>query len=391
MRRILLVDDIEENLYMLQSLFSAGDFSVYRAKDGKEAFELALNFNPHLIISDILMPVMDGFSLCRELKQSARLKNIPFIFYTATYTDRKDEELALSLGADRFLVKPIEPERLLAIVDEVLDEHAEGRALPAKGQPTEKDYLKIYNSRLIHKLEDKLDELKKANSSLAAEISVRKNAEERAEASLQEKEILLKEVYHRTKNNMQVIIGLLDLQTRKTRSEETLRILRDMSSRIYSMSLVHDLLYRSKNLAEIRLDVYLTKLAESLISIYETEEIEVELHVESVAVPINLQFAVPLGLVINEIISNSLKYAFPSRKQGTITIKADAYGENGIDLKIGDNGIGLPRGLDVDALETLGMRLIQEVVEDQLLGDLDKDSSNGLNYTISIPNISLDE
>lgn len=391
MRRILLVDDVEENLYMLQSLFSANDFSVYRASDGKEALELAVSYKPDVIISDILMPVMDGFSFCRALKKHAELKEIPFIFYTATYTDQRDEKLGLSLGADRFLIKPTDPERLLHIVEEVLDEHNDGRPTTSKKQPAEKEYLKVYNATLIRKLEDKLEELRRTNAALSGEVLVRKRAEEQAEAALQEKEVLLKEVYHRTKNNMQVIIGLLDLQSRKTGGEETLRVLRDMGSRIYSMSLVHDLLYRSKNLADIHLDDYLKRLGNSLISIYQNEKTDVLLEVDSVSVPINLQFAVPLGLVINEVISNSLKYAFHEQPEGTISIKAMAYGENGIDLTICDNGIGLKEDVDIDTLDTLGMRLIKEIVEDQLLGDLDLSYEPGLCYTISVPNVALEE
>ncbi len=196
---------------------------------------------------------------------------------------------------------------------------------------------------------------------------MRKRAEEFSDASAKEKDVLLKEVYHRTKNNMQVIIGLLDLQSRKTQSDETLRVLKDMSSRIYSMSLVHDLLYRSQNLAEIKLNTYLSKLAHSLIAIYENEKMEIDLKVDAVTVPINLQFAVPLGLVINEIISNSLKHAFPNQSRGTIRIEANGFGKNGIDLTISDDGIGLPDNIDMDHQDTLGMRLIKEVVEDQLL------------------------
>lgn len=391
MKRILLVDDIEENLYMLQSLFSATGYSVYRAVDGKEALELVRDVHPDIIVSDILMPVMDGFSFCRELKKDKTLKDIPFIFYTATYTDRQDEKLALSLGADRFLIKPTDPDRLLQIVEEVMEEHEEGREVTPKSQTSDKEYLKVYNATLIRKLEDKLEELKRTNQALAGEVLVRKRAEEFSDASAKEKDVLLKEVYHRTKNNMQVIIGLLDLQSRKTQSDETLRVLKDMSSRIYSMSLVHDLLYRSQNLAEIKLNTYLSKLAHSLIAIYENEKMEIDLKVDAVTVPINLQFAVPLGLVINEIISNSLKHAFPNQSHGTIRIEANGFGKNGIDLTISDDGIGLPDNIDMDHQDTLGMRLIKEVVEDQLLGDVDFTCDKGLCYTISIPSVSLED
>src|SRR4051794_433013 len=107
---ILLVDDNELNLYQIQVLLRAHGFEIVSALDGAEALAKGRKTPPDLIVSDILMPVMDGFSLCREWKQDPQLCKIPFIFYTATYTDERDREFALSLGAARFIVKPEEPE-----------------------------------------------------------------------------------------------------------------------------------------------------------------------------------------------------------------------------------------------------------------------------------------
>jgi len=116
MSTLLIVDDNQQNLYLLQVLLSANGFQVELASNGAEALELARCMPPDMIISDILMPVMDGFALCRAWKEDEGLKNIPFVFYTATYTDHRDEDFALSLGADRFIVKPSEPDMFMAIV-----------------------------------------------------------------------------------------------------------------------------------------------------------------------------------------------------------------------------------------------------------------------------------
>ena len=110
--RILSADDKPENLYMLEALLRGHGHTVDSASNGLDALKLAERGVYDLIISDILMPRMDGFQLCRELKKDARLRHIPFIFYTATYTDPRDASLALSLGADRFLIKPLEPEEI---------------------------------------------------------------------------------------------------------------------------------------------------------------------------------------------------------------------------------------------------------------------------------------
>ena len=134
MSRILIVDDDPQGLYMLEALLKGHGHEVVTAVNGSDALEKARRNPPDIIISDFFMPTMDGFALCRECKKDDRLKDVPFIAYTATYTDPKDEELALSLGAARFLVKPIEPEVLLREVEQVLADAKAGR-LPPPPEP----------------------------------------------------------------------------------------------------------------------------------------------------------------------------------------------------------------------------------------------------------------
>jgi len=157
MKKLLIVDDNEKNLYVLQVLLVGHGYEVVIANDGAEALETARRDPPDIIVADILMPVMDGFSLCREWKQDEVLKHIPFVFYTATYTDPKDEEFALSLGAERFLIKPLVPNVLVEKLLEVFEEHQAGQ-LKAPQEPQEEEtvYLREYNEALIRKLEDKM-------------------------------------------------------------------------------------------------------------------------------------------------------------------------------------------------------------------------------------------
>ena len=170
MNKILVVDDKEENLYLLKVVFEGNGFEVTQAKNGIEALETANADLPDLIISDILMPGMDGFSLCRQWKTDAKLKNIPFIFYTATYTDARDEDFALSLGAARFIRKPAEPNELVKAIREVLAQKQKdkesGEPQPAIEQ--ESVYFKKYNEALIRKMEDKMLELESVNQRLSA-------------------------------------------------------------------------------------------------------------------------------------------------------------------------------------------------------------------------------
>ncbi len=177
MSKLLIADDNPQNLYMLKVLLSANGFQVETASNGVEALERARSAPPDMIISDILMPVMDGFSLCRAWKEDQQLQNIPFVFYTATYTDPKDEDFALRLGADRFIIKPVEPERFLALIWETWNNHKFGKPVAAPSLPAEEAlYYKEYNAALIRKLEDKMLQLDHANRILERDIAERKKA-----------------------------------------------------------------------------------------------------------------------------------------------------------------------------------------------------------------------
>ncbi len=171
--RILSADDKPENLYMLEALLRGHGHTVDSASNGLDALKLAERGVYDLIIADILMPRMDGFQLCRELKKDARLRHIPFIFYTATYTDPKDASLALSLGADRFLIKPLEADVLIREINEVVAKKATDTPLPDAEPEDESIYLKEYNARLIAKLEKKMLDLEAANALLQEDVSQR--------------------------------------------------------------------------------------------------------------------------------------------------------------------------------------------------------------------------
>jgi putative nucleotidyltransferase with HDIG domain len=169
MKKLLIVDDNPQNLYLLEVLLKTHGYEVAQAFDGNEALELARKTPPEMIISDILMPGMDGFSLCRACKEDERLKNIPFIFYTATYTDPKDEAFALSLGAERFIVKPMEPNDFIATMEEIIhDYEVRGKAAPPSLLESEDQYYKEYNETLIRKLEDKMMQIQQTNKRLAS-------------------------------------------------------------------------------------------------------------------------------------------------------------------------------------------------------------------------------
>jgi PAS domain S-box-containing protein len=166
MTKVLVVDDNAENLYFLEVLLKGNGFNVMTATNGSEALEAAFRAPPDLIISDILMPVMDGFTLCRKWKTDERLRDIPFIFYTATYTESKDESFALRLGADRFILKPLEPDLLLDILQDVLEENYTVKHAAIKPLGEEMEFFRQHNEILFRKLEKKILDLEAANREL---------------------------------------------------------------------------------------------------------------------------------------------------------------------------------------------------------------------------------
>ncbi len=167
MKWALVVDDHEENFYLIKTTLSTRQINARWAKNGSEALNMAHQETPDLVISDILMPVMDGFELCHAWKRDESLRQIPFVFYTATYVEPEDLEFALSLGADGFIAKNTEPQVFLDSLQDILSQFSSGRQ-PAQPGPEEtgENYYRLYSQALVHKLEDKLAELEHANQAL---------------------------------------------------------------------------------------------------------------------------------------------------------------------------------------------------------------------------------
>ena len=177
MSKILIADDIEANRYLLEALLMGYGHQVTVCSNGKEALERALADPPDLAISDILMPVMDGFVLCRKWQEHAELKDKPFIFYTATYVDRKDEAFGLSLGAVLYLTKPMEPDELIRKVDALLQARTLKKEMEATREIDDSAYLQNYNAALFRKLQDKMQQLEEANRLLTVEVVERRQTE----------------------------------------------------------------------------------------------------------------------------------------------------------------------------------------------------------------------
>jgi len=174
--KALIVDDQKENLYLLNALLNGLGFQVVSAKNGKDALEKLHGEDVQIIISDILMPVMDGFQLCHAVKTDEKYKHIPFVFYTAAYLEKEDEELAQKVGADKFIRKPMDPEKFVEIIHKLIHEVENGQIKTAEKIPgNDKDVFELYNERLINKLEEKMTRLEE-------EVQKRQQAEEELKA-----------------------------------------------------------------------------------------------------------------------------------------------------------------------------------------------------------------
>jgi two-component sensor histidine kinase len=206
---------------------------------------------------------------------------------------------------------------------------------------------------------------------------------ELAKGSLREKETLLQEIYHRTKNNMQVICSLLSLQAKNVKDEQVLTILQETQNRIKSMALVHTKLYQSKDLSMINLKSYIEDLTSHLFKAYHIDTNKILLKRCTDDILVSIDSAVPCGLIINEIIVNTLKYAFPDDRKGEITIGLHSTDKGEVELRIADNGIGLPKEFDVKQSKSLGLQIVYGLAEDQLSGKIELNRENGLEFLIT--------
>ena len=666
--RIIVVDDIKQNRYYLQKLLEGYGYVVETAGNGVEALEKARASPPDMIITDTLMPTMDGFQLCRALKTDENLKDIPVLFHSATYTDKKSRELALSIGAAGYVIKPIEPDEFIKIITATLEKYGCAEFKPTEKQLEEPVYMKLYNERLIHKLEKKMHDLEKTskrlqeseqhyralvdnasdavivieptgyfgfvnpkfcettgytmeeakklhisslvhpedvamvmesiekrlagedtprnyefrvltrsgetiyedytasrieregktvgvqailrditarkraarriehlNSVLKAIRSVnqliivekdrdsllqkacdvlveargydaawlgflndgfatvkssgfpvsrfrgrvadsdyppciknalvqkemlvvvdkskacgdcvfkrtytskeavvirvehagrlfglltisftadaaaaaadeeekellkevagdialalhdmeleaaRTRAEDQVKASLKEKEVLLREIHHRVKNNLQIISSLLNMQARSVKDKKTAHILSESQRRITAMAFIHAQLYESRNLSAINMKGFVDGLFAHLFQCHPVQDTKITPIVRVGAHLLPISIAVPAGLIINELMTNAFKHAFDNRKEGQIVVILGVSEKDEAILTVSDNGVGLPEGFDLRTSKTLGLHMVELLVEYQLQGNLEIVNKNGTTFNI---------
>lgn len=225
-----------------------------------------------------------------------------------------------------------------------------------------------------------LDESNQMLAMALSESVERKRAEDKLKASLAEKEILLEEVHHRVKNNLQVVSTLLYLQSLNFDDERIIKIFKDSQDRIKSIALVHENLYKSESLGKVDFSEYIKQLVSYLSQSYNDISGKINFKVDSDGVSLNINTAIACGMVISELVSNSLKYAFPDGRDGEIYIGLSSEGDNFM-LIVSDNGVGIKGDLNIKDSETLGLQLVDTLVK-QIDGEMSYDMSHGARYEI---------
>lgn len=492
---ILVVDDQPRNIQLFVTILTQQGYSVRGVNSGKMALEyIALNL-PDLILLDIKMPGLDGFEVCRQLKENSATHDIPVIFLTAL-SNIEEKVTGFTLGAADYITKPTEPAELLSRVKTHLSLYLTRKELQKLNATLEQkvdlrtkdlalanDALKkeiLYRTRAQEALLEsekrfrslyehaplgyqsldiqgnfidvnlawldifgyneneiigkwfgdllppeqiaqfktlfskfltvgeihvsKLEMVKSDGSRLLvsfdgrigldekgrflqahciiANITERILKEEQLKASLNEKNVLLGELYHRTKNNMQVIVALLEMQAGTTENEELQKIIQDIEYRIKAMTLVQQKVYESKNLSKIDLKAYLSDLSHLLLNGFSSPDKLIQLELDMDEIWVLIDIATPCGLVVNELLTNCFKHAFPKGYAGKISIHLHRLADREIELIIGDNGVGFTSPFDFKDVSTLGLQMVNNIVTHQLNGKITVDLNNGVQWTI---------
>ena len=218
------------------------------------------------------------------------------------------------------------------------------------------------------------------------DVTDRRIAENKMKESLHEKEILLKEIHHRVKNNLQVVSSLLFLQSQQLKNKELVELLKISQNRVRTMALIHEKLYQSKDLNKIDFGQYISSLILALKESFSVDENKIMIDVKTESILLDIDIAVPCGLIVNELIANSIKHAFKNVERGLITIEAK-YENDNYHLIIKDNGIGLSDKIKIDESQTLGLRIVYNLVR-QLRGEYKIENDNGTRFIIIFPKLS---
>ena len=237
------------------------------------------------------------------------------------------------------------------------------------------------------RVHERTKELCDTNMMLQSEVEQRRRAETIVSASLKEKEVLLQEIHHRVKNNLQIICSLISLQSKRIKDEMILGALQDTESRIKSMALIHEQLYRSDDFSRIDIATYVERLIDALTPHHLKMSGAIEITTRLDQVSLTVGTALPCSLLINELVTNCLKHAFPDGRKGRIQVEFIKLPSNRYRIIVADSGVGLPDDMDLHNTKSLGLQLVANLAELQLRGNIDILVNNGTTVTIEFEDI----
>jgi two-component sensor histidine kinase len=315
---------------------------------------------------------LTGSMVCMPLKIGLQVVGVMNLAVTPPRRLEDNELRGLQLLCDQAAI---------AIHNARLDEIARHELLERRAAEEE---LRDLNAHLEQRIAQRTQELWLANEELRREADERQAALQRLSASLAEKEVLLREIHHRVKNNLQVISSMFNLQAGRMRDPQVVDVLRESQNRLRSMGLIHEKLYRSENLSQVDFSGYIESLAAFLFQAYRFDPQQVKLRLEVEAIDLPIDTAVPCGLLLNELIANALKHAFPAGRRGSLTVELKRLPGENILLRVADDGIGMPVTADPSAGSSLGMTLVHALA-DQLDGELEMKRDNGTEISLVFP------
>lgn len=369
---VLVVDDDHSTCKILSLLFKRKGYDIETAHTGQEAIEKAQTRFFNVVLLDIKLPDMQGVELLAPLKELH--PDMEIIMITA-HASLETAMSALNHGASLYITKPLNLEEVLPPVREVLEKQRlamENKRLlqELKRELTER---KLAEEKL-KKYRDQLEEMVKERTTRLAETN------EELQREIAEKELLLKEIHFRVKSNMQLISNMLSIQKSQIKDESAQKVFMEGWSHIRFMALVHEKLYQSDDFTRIDFAEFTKSLINDLFGTYniDPDTIDLKLSIKNVYLDINL--AIPCGLIINELVSNSLKYGYLEQQKGEIIIEFKAKNKN-YQLTIGDNGIGFPKYLDFRNAESLGLQLVRLLCK-KINATIELDRSKGTRFKI---------